>query len=200
MVNIRVRVKNFKKSRYEMESLQGHFLIATSQMPDPRFQERVIYMCTHTDEGAMGLTVNQPVPNVTLSDIFRSANLNVPDRSFPNVYMGGPVEMDAGFFLFSSEYEPKNFIRVTPTVSLSRDPEILREIWKGQGPEKFIFALGYAGWAAGQLEGELSMNGWLILPAEDEVLFNTPDEFKWKKAADKFGIDIAVFGDVIGTA
>ncbi|MCK5436696.1 MAG: YqgE/AlgH family protein, partial [Desulfobulbaceae bacterium] len=85
-----------------MESLQGHFLIATSQMPDPRFKERVIYMCTHTDEGAMGLTVNQPVPNVTLADIFRSANLTVPDRSFPNVYMGGPVEMDTGFFLFSS--------------------------------------------------------------------------------------------------
>ncbi|MCK5231571.1 MAG: YqgE/AlgH family protein [Desulfobulbaceae bacterium] len=183
-----------------MESLQGHFLIATSQMPDPRFKERVIYMCTHTDEGAMGLTVNQPVPNVTLADIFRSANLTVPDRSFPNVYMGGPVEMDTGFFLFSSEYEPKNFIRVTPTVSLSRDPEILREIWKGQGPEEFIFALGYAGWAAGQLEGELIMNGWLTLPAEDEVLFNTPDEFKWKKAADRFGIDIALFGDVIGTA
>lgn len=183
-----------------MESLQGHFLIATPQMPDPRFHERVIYMCAHNDDGAMGLTVNQPVRNVTLADIFRSANLAVPDRSLPHVYMGGPVEMDAGFFLFSSEYEPKNFIQVTPTVSLSRDPEILREIWKGQGPKEFIFALGYAGWAAGQLENELIMNGWLTLPAEDEVLFHTPDELKWKKAAGRFGIDIALFGDVIGTA
>ncbi len=183
-----------------MQSLQGHFLIATPQMPDTRFQERVIYMCAHSDEGAMGLTVNHPVPDVTLADIFRSANLSVPDTKLPKVYLGGPVEMDTGFFLFSSEYESANILEVTSTVSLSRDPEILHDIWEGSGPSDFLFALGYAGWAPGQLENELSMNGWLTLPAEDDVLFNTPDELKWKKAAKSYGINIALFGDVIGSA
>jgi putative transcriptional regulator len=183
-----------------MNSLQGQFLIATSQMPDPRFQEQVIYMCAHSEEGAMGLIINQPIPNVSIVDVMRSANIAVPDWQLPPVYMGGPVEMDTAFFLYTAEYETLHFLAVSDTVRLSRDPEILQDISKGRGPRRYIFLIGYAGWGPGQLENELSMNGWLTLPAEDEVLFNTPDEQKWRLAAKKHGIDIALYGDVIGSA
>ena len=183
-----------------MNSLQGQFLIATSQMPDPRFQEQVVYMCAHNEEGAMGLVINQPIPNVTMADILRSAKIPVPEGVLPPVYMGGPVEVDTAFFLFSSEYETEHYLEVSPTVRLSRDPQILQDLGRGQGPKEYIFLIGYAGWASGQLENELSMNGWLTLPAEDEVLFRTPDDQKWQKAARKHGIDIELYGDVIGTA
>jgi putative transcriptional regulator len=183
-----------------MNSLQGQFLIATSQMPDPRFQEQVVYMCAHNEEGAMGLVINQPIPNVSMADILRSANIAVPELELPAVYMGGPVEMDSAFFLYSSEYETTHFLAVSETVRLSRDPEILQDIANGRGPRKYIFLIGYAGWGPGQLENELGMNGWLALPAGDEVLFHTPDELKWQQAAKSHGIDIELFGDVIGSA
>jgi putative transcriptional regulator len=183
-----------------MNSLQGQFLIATSQMPDPRFQEQVIYMCAHNEEGAMGLVINQPIPNVSMADILRSANIEVSDIKLPPVYMGGPVEMDSAFFLYSSEYETTHFLAVSETVRLSRDPDILHDIAGNRGPRKYIFLIGYAGWGPGQLESELGMNGWLALPAEDEVLFHTPDDQKWQLAAKRHGIDIELYGDVIGSA
>jgi putative transcriptional regulator len=183
-----------------MNSLQGQFLIATSQMPDPRFQGQVVYMCAHNEEGAMGLVINQPIPNVSMADILRSANIAVPELELPAVYMGGPVEMDSAFFLYSAEYETTHFLAISETVRLSRDPEILQDIASGHGPRKYIFLVGYAGWGPGQLENELGMNGWLALPAEEEVLFHTPDELKWQRAAKSHGIDIELYGDVIGSA
>ncbi|MEJ2034507.1 MAG: YqgE/AlgH family protein, partial [Deltaproteobacteria bacterium] len=183
-----------------MNSLQGQFLIATSQMPDPRFQEQVIYMCAHTEEGAMGLVINQPLPNVTMADIFRGAQVPVPEQELPPVYMGGPVEMDTAFFLYSAEYQTEHFLVVSETVHLSRDPKFLQDIAQGIGPHNYLFLIGYAGWAPGQLEHELTVNGWLNLPSADEVLFHTPDELKWQRAAQMHGIDIELYGDVLGNA
>lgn len=185
-----------------MESLQGYFLISTPQMGDPRFQERVVYLCAHTDEGAMGVIVNQPIAEISLADILQNINIPVPEdkREWPPVYIGGPVDLESAFILYSSDYVASHEMAVSTTVSLSSDPGILEDIAKGQGPRHYIFVLGYAGWAPGQLEAELATNGWLTLPAEDDVLFNTPDLLKWKKAAEIHGIDIAVFSDEIGTA
>lgn len=183
-----------------MQSLQGYFLISTPRMPDPRFQERLVYLCAHSEEGAMGLIVNQPTLDISFADILRSADIPVPESTLPPVYLGGPVEMNTAFLLYSSDYTTGNQMIVSPTVSLSSDPQILKDISRQKGPEHFIFAIGYAGWAPGQLENELSVNGWLTLPAEDEVLFRTPDELKWKRAAKMYGIDITTFDDVIGTA
>lgn len=183
-----------------MESLAGHFLISTPQMPDPRFQEQVIYLCAHNEEGAMGLVINNPNPEITLLDVLHGSHINIPDRPLPPVYMGGPVEMDAGFILYATEFLDRYAVEVTPGVSLSRDSRLLEDIARGEGPRLFLFMLGYAGWGAGQLESELIDNSWLTVPADIEVLFHTPDELKWKKAAQKFGIDIALFGDVIGSA
>lgn len=183
-----------------MDSLQGSFLIATPQMPDPRFAERVIYICLHNEEGAMGFVINNPLPDITLVDIFRNAEIPVPSRELPSVYLGGPVETTAAFFLFSSDYATSSFIEVSSSIRLSRDPAILYDLSAGNGPKEFIPALGYSGWAPGQLEHELSVDGWLILPAKDEIIFHTPDELKWKKAAQLYGIDIELFGDVVGSA
>ena len=114
--------------------------------------------------------------------------------------MGGPVEMESGFLLYTSREEDRYAIEVTPGVYVSRDARLLEDISQGQGPKDFLFMLGYAGWGAGQLEGELIDNSWLTVPADLEVLFHTPDDEKWQKAARTFGIDIATLGDTIGYA
>ena len=149
----------------------------------------------------MGLVVNQPLPDIFLGEILQSFSLVPPAHELPPVYLGGPVETNAAHILYSSEYgTAASFLEVSPTVCLTREPGVLEDIARGKGPLKYLFLLGYAGWAPGQLENELGMDGWLTLPAEDEVLFDTPDNEKWQKAAQKFGIDISVFGDVIGSA
>ncbi|MDY0390222.1 YqgE/AlgH family protein [Desulfobulbus oligotrophicus] len=183
-----------------MESLAGHFLISTPQMPDPRFQEQVIYLCAHNEEGAMGLVINNPNPEITLLDILHGSNLTIPNGPLPAVYMGGPVDMDAGFILYAAEIPDRYAIEIKSGVYLSRDSRLLEDISLGQGPGHFLFFLGYAGWGAGQLEGELMDNSWLTVPGDLNVLFHTPDEQKWKKAAQIFGIDITIFGDIMGSA
>lgn len=183
-----------------MKSLSGNFLISTPQMPDPRFQEQVVYLCAHNDEGAMGLVINNPNPEITLREVLQGANLPVPEGDLPQVYMGGPVEIDAGFVLYSADYVSSNSLEVAPDIFLSRDTQLLEDISQGKGPLHYLFMLGYAGWGAGQLEAELVDNSWLIVPGSFEILFKTPDELKWKLAAHSFGIDISVFGDVVGNA
>lgn len=183
-----------------MESLNGHFLISTPQMPDPRFQEQVIYLCAHNDEGAMGLVINHPNNEITLLDVLYGTDLPLPEGPLPPVYYGGPVEMDAGFILYANGDKNLVSLEITRNISLSRDARLLEEIARGEGPEDFLFMLGYAGWGPGQLELELMDNGWLIVPGDPEILFHTPDKEKWKMAAFRYGIDISIFGDVIGYA
>jgi putative transcriptional regulator len=191
----------YNHSEYnEMESLQGSFLISTSKMPDPRFREKLIYLCGHTEEGAIGMVVNNPLPDVKLDEILKSADIPLPDFELPPVYLGGPVEMGSGFILYTADYNATSQMQVSATVCLSSDPVILQDIALNTGPSRYLFLLGYAGWGPGQLENELTDNGWLTLPAEDEVIFNTPDSLKWKVAAQKYGIDITTFGDVVGSA
>jgi len=183
-----------------MEDLSGHFLISTPQMPDERFQEQVIYLCAHNDEGAMGLVINNPHREISMIEVLSCANLPIPEDPLPPVYLGGPVELDAGFILYSSDKPMKKSMQVTPNVALSRDSRLLAEISTGNGPRDFLFMLGYAGWAAGQLELELMDNSWLTVPADINVLFHTPDNCKWKKAAFGYGIDISMYSTAIGNA
>ena len=183
-----------------MEPLTGNFLIATSRMPDPRFQRQVVFICGHSDdEGAMGIVINHPTPH-TLSEVLEGARIPVPEIALPPIYLGGPVEMESGFFLFTGDFECPNFIQVTPNIRLSRDVEILWEISRSHEPEKYLFALGYAGWSPGQLEQELVDDGWLALPGDEEIIFDTPDERKWEKAALQLGVDIETYGDAVGSA
>ncbi len=184
----------------EVESLTGTFLVSTPQMPDPRFEEHVVYICAHGDEGAMGVAVNQPNSAFSLADVLRGAGLSIPDGILPPVHIGGPVDLEAAFILYPSNYHVTHKMEITKTVSLTRETWVLEEISKNRGPDNYLFILGYTGWGPGQLEHELVENGWLTVPANDDIIFNVPDDDKWKAAAMQYGIDIAIYEDVIGTA
>lgn len=183
-----------------MESLQGSFLIATARMPDPRFHQQVVFLCAHNEEeGAMGLIINQPTDH-SLAEVMAGAGIELPPDPLPPIYLGGPVEMESGFFLFSADYVCPHYLEVTERIRLSSDVEILRDIARGQAPVDYLFALGYSGWGPGQLETELAEDCWLVLPGDYQVIFHTLDQRKWKQAALLGGIDIAIFGDVVGSA
>lgn len=183
-----------------IDTLTGSFLISTPRMPDPRFSEQVLYICAHSHEGAMAVTINRPNYFLMLDEILRGARLPVPDRKIPPVYSGGPVEPTSASILFSSDYHADQQLAISPTVSLSREARLLEDIAHDQGPEKFLFILGYAGWGPGQLEHELMTQGWLVVPAEDAIIFDVPDEEKWQRAALLYGIDISTYDDVVGNA
>lgn len=183
-----------------IESLTGSFLISTQNMPDPRFEEQVIYICAHSQDGAMGVAINRPNTMFTMSEILKSAGLPIPDENLPPVYIGGPVELESAFILYTSDYNTDYQLEVSPTVFLSRETKVLEDIARSQGPEKYLFLLGYAGWGPGQLERELLDDGWLTIPGNDSIIFDTQDEEKWKAAAMLYGIDISVYGDVVGRA
>ena len=183
-----------------IERLTGSFLISTPHMPDPRFEEQVIYICAHSSEGAMGVAINKPNSFFSIPEILKSANLPLPQKELPPVYIGGPVELESAFILYKSDYSTEFQLEVSPTISLSRETKILEDIANSVGPEKYLFILGYAGWGPGQLEAELMDDGWLTVPAYDHVIFDVPDDEKWKTAASIYGIDISTFGDVIGYA
>ena len=181
-------------------SLAGSFLVSTPQMPDPRFEEHVIYMCAHNAEGAMGVSVNRPNHLFSLAEILQGANLPVPKKKLAPVHIGGPVDLESAFILYRSDYTTEHKLDISETISLTREIKVLEEIARGGGPATYLFILGYTGWGPGQLENELLNNGWLSLPANDNIIFDMPDEQKWKAAAMEYGIDIATFEDVIGNA
>lgn len=181
-------------------SLAGSFLVSTPQMPDPRFEEHVIYICAHNADGAMGVSVNRPNRIFSLAEILQGANLPVPDKILPPVYIGGPVELESAFILYLSDYYVEHKLDISDTVSLTRETKVLEDIARGGGPTTYLFILGYTGWGPGQLENELVENGWLTLPANNEIIFNMSDELKWKAAAMQYGIDIQTFKDDIGYA
>jgi putative transcriptional regulator len=183
-----------------IDTLTGSFLLSTPQMPDPRFAEQVIYICSHSHEGAMGIAVNKPNPRLRLEEVLLGNSLPVPSGLVAPVYMGGPVEPEAAFILYQSDYVTEHHLEVSSTVYLSRTSKILEDIAHGCGPEKFLFAIGYAGWGPGQLEQELVSQGWLTIPAQDSIIFDVPDDEKWHKAAALYGIDISIYQDFIGNA
>lgn len=183
-----------------IDTLTGAFLLSTPQMPDPRFQEQVIYICSHSHEGAVGIAINKPNLSVTFEEVLLSNNFPVPADLKATVYSGGPVEPHSAFILYGSEYHTEQHLEVSPTVYLTRNTSVLEDIGHGRGPERFLFAVGYAGWGPGQLEQELVQQGWLMVPAEDAIIFDVPDEEKWQRAAASCGIDITTYRDFIGNA
>ncbi len=183
-----------------IDTLTGSFLISTPKMPDPRFEEQVIYICAHNHEGAMGVVINRPNSMFTMGEVLQGAGLQIPEGELSPVYIGGPVELESAFILYTSDYHTEFELIVSPTISLSRETKVLEDIAAGKGPEKYLFILGYAGWGPGQLEQELVNDGWLTVPSDDHIIFEMPDEDKWRSAAMLYGIDISVYTDVVGKA
>lgn len=178
--------------------LDGQLLVAMPSMGDPRFSRSVIYLCAHSSEGAMGIIINQRAPNISFTELLEQLNI-VPteDRiSVPSglsamaVHLGGPVETGRGFVLHSADYfKSESTLPIDEKVCLTATIDILRDIAKGSGPNKALLALGYAGWAPGQLEDEIQSNGWLNCPADPELIFDPEVDRKYNKALGSIGID-----------
>ncbi len=183
-------------------SLIGQFLIAMPGMEDPRFQRSVIFVCAHSDKGAMGLVVNKPINHLRFADLLEQLEIATDQvsRSLP-IHFGGPVESGRGFVLHSLDYcLPEATLRVNASVGLTATVDVLRAIAGGKGPWQALFALGYAGWRPGQLEGEIRANGWLTCPADESLLFSEEVKLKWQRALHKLGIDPAMLVSKDGTA
>jgi len=189
--------------------LTGKLLISTPAMGDPRFRHSVIYLCAHSAEGAFGLVINRPVPDLTLAAVLDQLNIPVTDALAERpILAGGPVEAARGFVLFrgsggaDGEGPAGQADGVLPDgLSLSASPAILAAIARGEGPSDWFLALGYAGWGAGQLEAEIAQNAWLTGEANGALLFSTaPGEHLWKKALLSMGIDPLSLSAVAGHA
>lgn len=185
----------------EGDWLTGQFLIAMPAMPDPRFAQSVIYICSHGPEGAMGLVLNRLFGEADFRMLLQQ--LNVPSsEQTPDlpVHFGGPVEMGRGFILHSGDYAQEGTMRIDDKVSLSATIDILRAIARGNGPAQVMMALGYAGWGAGQLDAEMKANGWLTAPADEAILFDAMLETKWERALAKLGITPSTLSEMAGHA
>ncbi|MEO0391738.1 MAG: YqgE/AlgH family protein [Pseudomonadota bacterium] len=171
-------------------SLAGQFLIAMPSMGDPRFSKTVIYMCVHDDEGAMGLVINKTLDSLRFPDILEqlgiTATINIKDRV---VHSGGPVEAGRGFLLHSTDFAVSDTEPVDDNIALTATVDILRAVANDDGPENSLFALGYAGWSAGQLDLEIQDNGWLVAPADPALIFDPDNETKWDRAIGLLGFD-----------
>ncbi len=170
--------------------LSGKFIIASPAMTDPRFYKAVIYMVSHKNEGAMGIIINQPIIETKINTIIENEDLknNVNMDNIP-ITFGGPVDTKKGFILHTSEFKDKTTLKVDKNIFLTSNINILKSIVKGEGPKKSLFALGYAGWYAGQLEKELSNNGWLIAPGNSNLIFECDIKNKWNEAMKSIGIN-----------
>jgi len=179
----------------------GQLLIAMPNMPDPRFARTVIYMCAHSDEGALGLVVNKLFEDLNFEDLLDQVGIEPTTckRVIP-VHSGGPVEAGRGFVLHSHEFTDESTMVVDDDVALTASTDILRAIAAGDGPRKCLLALGYSGWGPGQLESEIHENGWLNVPADEALIFDTDLENKWKQAIAKIGIDFAKLSAQSGRA
>jgi putative transcriptional regulator len=191
-----VRTKPSKAPLSSNGYLDGQLLIAMPSMADPRFHRAVIYVCAHSSEGAMGLVINQRAPHITLPKLLEQLEI-APSGSRPArirstamaVHAGGPVETSRGFVLHSSDYfAADSTLPINESVCLTATVDILKAIAKGSGPDKAILALGYAGWASGQLEREIQSNSWLNCPADYDIVFDGDLENKYARALHTLGV------------
>jgi putative transcriptional regulator len=170
-------------------------VIAMPSMTDKRFQRSVIYMCSHSDKGAMGLIVNQRASGIAFGDLLKELKLvedeqRAADASGTMIHVGGPVSTERGFVLHSDDYYIGSAsMSVADGICLTATIDVLKAIAQGNGPRRSLLALGYSGWAAGQLESEIAANGWLHCAADPDLVFGTDLELKWPRALSKIGID-----------
>ena len=185
-----------------MTSLAGQLLVAMPQMGDPRFARSVIYLCSHGGEsGAMGLVINKLLGALTLGELY--AELEIASEAAAKqrlVHFGGPVEPGRGFVLHTSDYREAETLPVAGGIAITATLDIMRAIGKGEGPRQSLFALGYAGWAPGQLDAEIQANGWLLVAADESIVFNPDHDSKWQRALAKLGVHPSTLSSDAGHA
>ena len=182
------------------DSLRDHFLLAMPSLDAGLFSGSITYICEHGEAGAMGIVINQPL-DLSLGEIFEHLEIETLSDFDQPVLAGGPVQIDHGFVLHPSEDKRwDSSLRVTESVELTTSRDVLKAIARGEGPEKYAIALGYAGWSAGQLEEEIASNSWLTLPADHRIIFDTPIEARVNQAAAALGIDMNLMSATAGHA
>lgn len=172
--------------------LSGQLLVATPLVTSPGFSKSVVFLCAHDAGGAMGIIINHIIENISYKELFEQLAIEGgQDAPRLPVHYGGPVEINRGFVIyhFNDSPHPDTLITVN-NIAISSSIHVLRDIAAGRGPSERILALGYAGWAPGQLETEIESNSWLSVPATRELIFDTENDAKWSRAAQSQGIDI----------
>jgi len=171
--------------------LNNQFIIAMPTLADPNFFHTVAYLCQHNEEGALGIVINRSA-DMQLGEIFKQMDIRSTSLSAEKapIYAGGPVHQERGFVVHTACGEWDASLAVSDTISLTTSRDILEAIAVGEGPERYLVALGYAGWGEGQLEKEIMENAWLNTPSGESILFDTPIELRWRAAAGQIGIDI----------
>jgi putative transcriptional regulator len=188
--------------------LDGQMLIAMPAMSDERFARSLIYICAHSSEGAMGIVVNQPAENIKFPDLLVQLDvipakdlIELPPQADVKVLKGGPVETGRGFVLHSADFFIENStLPIDNGICLTATLDILKAIATGEGPQSAVLALGYAGWAPGQLENEITENGWLNCEADKELIFGSDVEGKYEKAMRKLGVELGKLSSEAGHA
>jgi putative transcriptional regulator len=182
-------------------NLTDHFLIAMPGLADPNFFQTVTYICAHNDEGAMGIVINRPL-ELALGEVLSQMNMRPANEHINQmaVYQGGPVQTDRGFVLHSPPEKWDSSIQVSDQIGVTTSRDILEAIAEGRGPRYALVALGYAGWAAGQLEREIAENAWLSGPADIRIMFDLPSHQRWESAAALLGVNIQTLSSEIGHA
>ena len=181
--------------------LTHHFLIAMPSMVDTNFAKSLTYICEHNDQGALGVVVNRPI-DMTLKTLLEQIDIPLRDesRSRLPVYFGGPVQVDRGFVLHRPPGDWESTLSINAQIGLTTSRDILQAVAEGRGPEQILVSLGYAGWAPGQLEQELSQNAWLTVHADADVIFELPAEHRLSAAMSLLGVDLAHLSDDVGHA
>nr|WP_297352556.1 YqgE/AlgH family protein [uncultured Caldimonas sp.] len=171
-------------------NLTNQFLIAMPGMADDTFAGAVVYLCEHTDKGALGLVINKPI-DIKLRNLFEKVELTLDreDLAETPVFFGGPVQTERGFVL----HEPvgghyNSSLSIPGGLEMTTSKDVLEALSNGAGPKKVLVTLGYSGWSAGQLEDEIARNGWLTVSAEPEVIFDTPVERRYERALSLLGV------------
>ena len=182
-------------------SLTNHFLIAMPGLQDPNFSRTVIYVCEHSDQGAMGIIINRPT-EVTLGELLDQLDISTRLNTVRDtlVYQGGPVQTDRGFVLHTAGPAFDSTLNINDKISVTTSRDVLEAIAHGEGPAQTLIALGYAGWGGGQLEQELSANSWLSGPTDGGIMFRLDAESRWLAAAKLLGVDLNLLSGEAGHA
>lgn len=172
-------------------SYKNHFLIAAPNMKDPTFEGTVVYICEHAKSGAMGIVINRSI-RLSVDSLLKRIGIENKNPALEEAYLydGGPVQVERGFVLHSANRKYNSTMQITDSIYLSTSRDVLEAVGEGKdAPEKFLVSLGYSGWSEGQLEAELAVSGWLIAPADESIIFDTPDQERYEKALKLLGID-----------
>lgn len=171
-------------------SFRHQLLVAMPSLKSDCFSKSVVYLCAHSAAGAMGIVINQQLPQIKFKELLEQLNMPLPHmRIDPVIHFGGPVETGRGFVLHSTDFLRDDTVRINEGLGITGTVDILQAIAQGHGPHKSIFALGYAGWGPGQLDAEICANAWLTVPADDDLIFNPNLADKWGRALHKMGVN-----------